>query len=271
MKYKILLLLLAFFGILYAKGAKLLLLETYKDQNISGYLMSEKLDGIRAYWDGKSLLSRSGKVIHAPKWFVKNFPPFEMDGELWSKRGEFEYIQSVVMDKVPSGEWKKITYNIFEMPNQKGDLKKRLGVLQTYLKTHKIPHLKIIKQIVCKNKKHLESFFDEIKNKNGEGVVLRDENAPYIAKRTSKALKYKRYQDDECRVISHHKGKGKYKNMLGSFTCKLKNGTIFKIGSGLSENERKNPPKIGQEITFKYQGLTKHGKPRFPVFLHIRK
>jgi len=33
--------------------------------------MSEKLDGICAYWDGKELLSRGGKVIHAPKWFLK--------------------------------------------------------------------------------------------------------------------------------------------------------------------------------------------------------
>ena len=51
-----------------AWGAKpeLLLLETYKDQNISGWLMSEKLDGVRAYWDGEKLISRGGKVFAAP-------------------------------------------------------------------------------------------------------------------------------------------------------------------------------------------------------------
>ncbi|MBS9778884.1 MAG: DNA ligase [Campylobacteraceae bacterium] len=260
----------ALFSFLYAKSPELLLLKSYKDQNISGYLMSEKLDGIRAYWDGKNLLTRSGKKIHAPKWFTKLLPPFEIDGELWSRRGQFEYIQSIVMDKKPSKKWREITYNIFEVPNQKGSLMERLEVLKKYLKSHKLLHVKITKQITCKNKNHLEKFFKEVKNKGGEGVVLHDPKALYIAKRTSKALKYKDFLDDECEVVSYHKGKGKYEGMLGSFTCKLKNGVTFKIGSGLIDKERRNPPAIGQMITFKYQGLTKYGKPRFPVFLHVR-
>ncbi len=258
------------FSFAFAKSPKLLLLEQYEDQNITGYLMSEKLDGIRAYWDGKNLLSRSGKIIHAPKWFKKNFPSFEVDGELWSKRGDFEFIQSVVMDKKPSKGWKKITYNIFEVPNQKGKLIKRLEVLKKYLKSHQIHHMKIIKQTVCEDKKHLEKFFEEVKSKGGEGVVLRDPKAPYIAKRTTKALKYKDFEDDECEVVSYHKGKGKYEGLLGSFTCSLKNGVEFKVGSGLIDKERRNPPAIGKIITFKHQGYTKYGKPRFPVFLRVR-
>ena len=31
--------------------------------------MSEKLDGVRAFWDGKELISRTGDVFHAPAWF----------------------------------------------------------------------------------------------------------------------------------------------------------------------------------------------------------
>jgi len=77
---------------LFAQKPKLLLLKVYKDQNITGWVMSEKLDGIRAYWNGKNLLTRSGKIIYAPKWFTKNYPPFPIDGELWSKRGDFENI-----------------------------------------------------------------------------------------------------------------------------------------------------------------------------------
>ncbi len=267
---KKLILFLFLLNTLFAQNPKLLLLKTYKDQNVSGWLMSEKLDGVRAYWDGKNLLSRGGKILHAPKWFTKDFPPFAIDGELWSKRGEFEYIQSVVMDKKPSIEWKNITYNIFEVPSQKGGLMERLEVLDKYLRFKKILHVKIIEQITCKNKKHLEKFFKKVKQSGGEGIVLRDPNALYIAKRTSKALKLKGYEDAECEVVKHHKGKGKYKNVLGSFTCKLSNGVTFKIGSGLSDELRYNPPKVGSIITFKYQGLTKYNKPRFPIFLHVR-
>lgn len=256
---------------LVANEPKLLLLEKYKDQNISGWLMSEKLDGIRAYWDGERLLTRGGKEIHAPKWFTKNFPSFELDGELWSKRGEFEFVQGVVMDKNPSDGWHKITYNIFEVPHQKGSLKKRLHVLGAYLKTHKLSHVRIIEQFVCKGRLDLDRFFKAIIKKNGEGVVLRDPKAPYIAKRTKKALKLKSFDDAECKVTKHYKGKGKYKNVLGSFGCELFNGVEFKIGSGLSDKQRRNPPKIGQIVSFKHQGLTKKGKPRFPIFLRVRK
>lgn len=68
--------------LLLADKPNMMLLKTYKDQNITGWVMSEKLDGIRAYWDGKQLLTRKGNAIHAPKWFSKNYPPFEIDGEL---------------------------------------------------------------------------------------------------------------------------------------------------------------------------------------------
>ena len=68
--------------ILLADKPNLLLLKVYKEQNITGWVMSEKLDGIRAYWNGKNLISRGGKLIYAPKWFTKNYPPFSIDGEL---------------------------------------------------------------------------------------------------------------------------------------------------------------------------------------------
>ena len=118
--------------ILLANKPNLLLLKVYKDQNISTWVMSEKLDGIRAYWDGKHLISRGGKIIYAPKWFTKNYPPFAIDGELWSKRGDFENISSIVRDKTPSKEWKKITHNIFEVPNVKGGLFQRLIKVKPY-------------------------------------------------------------------------------------------------------------------------------------------
>ncbi len=112
--------------LLLAEKPKLLLLKTYKDQNISGWVMSEKLDGIRAYWDGRKLISRGGKVMHAPKYFTKDFPPFAIDGELWTKRSDFSHISSIVRDKVPSDEWRQVTYNIFEVPNATGGLFERL-------------------------------------------------------------------------------------------------------------------------------------------------
>lgn len=101
--------------------------------------------------------------------------------------------------------------------------------------------------------------------------MLRNPSAPYEGFRTSSALKLKAHQDAECTVSAHHKGQGKYENMLGAFTCKDDLGREFRIGSGLSNEDRRNPPPIGSIITYKYNGLTVNGLPRFPVYLHVRK
>ena len=267
-RYIIILLLPLF---LFANKPDLLLLKIYKDNvNIKGWLMSEKFDGVRAYWNGKKLISRGGKEFKSPLWFVKGFPPFEIDGELWSKRGDFDNVSGIVRTQTAHDGWQQLTYNIFEVPNQKGGLRNRLNVLKTYLKNNPNKYIKIIKQITCKDKKHLKKFLKEVENKDGEGIVVRNGEAPYIDKRTSQALKVKSFDDAECKVIGFNKGKGKYKNLVGSLACKMNNGKIINIGSGLSDELRKNPPKIGIIITFKYQGLTKNKKPRFPVFLKVR-
>jgi DNA ligase-1 len=252
--------------LVFANKPHLLLLKVYKDQNISGWVMSEKLDGIRCYWNGKNLISRGGKIIHAPKWFTKNFPPFEMDGELWTNRGNFNHISSIVRDKTPSSEWRKVTYNIFEVPHAKGNLFERLAKVKPY--ESKI--IRIIPQYPVHSKEEMFKFLKEVEKKGGEGVVVRDPNAPYIAKRTNKALKVKSFYDTECKVVGYTQGKGKYQGMMGAIKCELKNGKIFKIGSGFTKDERKNPPKIGDIVTFKYKEMTKNGVPRFPVFMRVR-
>jgi len=262
---------LHFFAILFltfldASNPKVMLLKTYKEQNITNWIMSEKLDGIRGYWDGKHLLTRHGNTIYAPKWFIKNYPPFAIDGELWSKRKDFEFISSTVRDKKPNDkDWRKIKHYIFDVPNAKGNLFKRLKKVKPY----ESDIIKIIPQYIVKSKKELKNFLKKIEQKGGEGVVVRDPNAPYFHKRSSKILKVKSFKDDECKVIGYTKGKGKNRGKVGSLICKFKNITI-KIGSGLTEKLREVPPKIGTIITFKYKELSKYGKPRFPVFLRVR-
>ncbi len=228
--------------------------------------MSEKLDGIRAYWTGKELLFRSGRPVHAPRWFIQKLPPFAVDGELWSKRGDFEHISSIVRDKEPSSEWKKIGYYIFDVPEAKGGLLKRLETLKPFCNdiVHLIPQKRI------SSKKALQNYLKKVEAKGGEGVVVRDQKAPYIPKRTAKALKVKSFLDDECEVVGYKKGKGKFAEKVGSLICRWR-GKSIKIGSGLTNELRIHPPRIGTLVTFKYKGLSRYGNPRFPVFLRVRR
>ena len=124
--------------------------------NITNWYMSEKLDGIRAYWNGKELLSKNGNKIYAPFWFIKDFPPFELDGELWTKRDDFENIQNIVLDANPSIKWDEITYNIFEIPNEKGNFDKRLEKINSWLDKNPNKFIKIIPQKICKNESELD-------------------------------------------------------------------------------------------------------------------
>jgi len=262
-------LVILFILFVYVHGQNLQKAKVYHGyENITGWLMSEKLDGIRGYWDGRQLKSKNGNIIHAPKWFTKDFPSFELDGELWTKRGDFENIQSIVLSDTPTDKWKEVTYNIFEVPNKEGNFTQRLQFARKYLQN--IKHVYIIKQIKCKNREHLNKFLNEIEKLAGEGVMIKNPNRSYFAGRSSSILKVKNFQDMEGKVISVNKGKGKFKNMMGSLTLLLENNVTFKLGGGFNLEQRKSPPPIGKYITFKYHGLTKNKKPKFASFLRVR-
>lgn len=250
---------------LFAQKPDLFLLEKYKDDtNITGWYMSEKLDGVRAYWDGEKLISRSGKVFAAPRFFTKDFPKYKLDGELWTKRNDFSNIVSIVNRKKEHNGWAKLTYNIFEAPQTKGNLLERLQ------KIKETKYIKIIKQIKVKSKQHLKDFLKAVEEKKGEGVVVRNGSTDYYTGRNRDALKVKSYLDEECEVIGYNKGKGKYHDKVGSLLCRMENRKVIKIGSGLSDEQRINPPEIGSIISFKYYGLTSKGNPRFPIFLRLK-
>ena len=256
---------------LFAEKPNLLLLKNYnKDINVSNWLISEKLDGVRAYWNGKELISRSGKAFAAPIWFTKDFPPFEIDGELWTKRGDFENIISIVNRQSPHDGWKEIAYHIFEVPNQKGGLLQRLNILETWLEKNSNDFIKIIPQKRCKSSEHLKKLLDEVEAKGAEGLVVRNPDTPYMDSRSNSSLKVKKSSDDECVVTGYTKGNGKFEGLVGALLCEWKEDKVLKIGSGLSLEDRKNPPKVGSEVTFKYNGLTKYGNPKYPVFLRVR-
>lgn len=256
------------------KKPELILLKPYQSKqqlNIKNWYMSEKLDGVRAYWDGHALYSRNGNRFAAPDWFIKGFPEFELDGELWTKRGDFEHIVSIVQKQSPHDGWHEISYQIFEVPNAPGNLSQRLDKIRLYLQNQPSSVIKIIPQQNCNGDAHLQSFLDEIEKLGGEGVVLRDPELSYHIGRSHSSLKVKRFQDAECKVTGYKEGRGKFKGLTGALYCQMADMRIITIGSGLTNDERKNPPAIGTIITYKYNGYTLKGKPRFPVYLRTRK
>lgn len=154
---------LLFASIMFAAKPELMLLQEWNGQDVSGWLMSEKMDGIRAYWDGQKLISRGGVELSAPAWFTEGFPPFAVDGELWSKRGDFETIISIVKKKEPHDGWKNIAFYAFDVPTENGGLIQRLVKLEYILNSIKLIIFALQNSLHVKIMKSSKAFFRRLK------------------------------------------------------------------------------------------------------------
>lgn len=239
--------------------------------DVTHYLVSEKLDGVRAIWDGKQLKSRKGNVINAPAWFIKDLPNTPLDGELWLARGKFDELSGAVRKDIPiDAEWQNISYQIFELPNAKGDFNARVKRIAEIVKLANTPYLKAVAQFHVKNEAELNKKLKQVVANGGEGLMLHRADAEYITGRSNVLLKLKLLLDAEATVIAHLPGKGKYLGKLGALLVEAQDGIRFKLGTGFSDEQRDNPPKIGSLVTYTYLDKTKSGKPKFASFLRVR-
>lgn len=253
------------------KGQLMLANEYDDDINLLHYCMSEKLDGIRAFWDGEQFYTRNGHPINAPKWFIKDFPNTKLDGELWAGRGGFSKVQRTVLDDIPNeDDWKHIRYMAFDVIHEKARFTFRSEWLKHAVYKAKSPYLDRVKYEIIPSRDVLFEKLEQIEKQNGEGIMLRKFSSLYQNGRSDDLLKLKSYQDDEAVVIGYKPGKGRNALKTGSLYVEWKAGKRFYIGSGLTDELRENPPALGSKVTFRFNGYTQTGLPRFARFVHIR-
>jgi DNA ligase-1 len=239
--------------------------------DVTRYWVSEKFDGVRAQWDGHTLRFRGGGLVPAPAWFTAHFPAVPLDGELWIARGQFDRLSGTVRRIEPvDAEWRQIRYLIFELPDAAGDFSARIQQMQAYVSHANVPWLQVVEQTRVASHAELKTRLDAITHAGGEGLMLHRADAPYVTGRSDVLLKLKPWLDAEAVVVGYTPGKGKYQGMTGALTVERPDGKRFRIGSGLSDALRRQPPPIGSRITYRYQHLTKNGLPRFARYLRIR-
>ena len=237
----------------------------------TGYLVSEKYDGVRAVWDGRQLRFRSGLPVPAPAAFVQRLPPVPLDGELWLGRGQFEALSGLVRRLSASdADWQGLRYMVFDLPWAEGGFATRHALLQGLLRQHADPALVAVAQASLPDRSALLQRLDAVVQGGGEGLVLRRADAPYAAGRSAAMLKLKPWQDAEAVVLAHLPGRGRHAGRLGALQVRNDAGQVFHIGTGFSDAQRVAPPAPGQRITFAYRGLTEAGVPRFASFLRQR-
>jgi len=254
-----------------ANAAELMLPQIYSGQvDVSGWLMSEKLDGVRGNWDGKQLLSKHGHQLFPPTAFIRDLPPFPLEGELWGGRGNFARTVAIVRQQQPHDGWLQLKFAIFDVPEAPGGFSERIEQARGWFVTHSSQYAFVIPQQQVENKEQLQQELQRVEALGGEGLIVRQPDALYRSGRSAEILKVKSFEDAEATVVAHLPGHGRNTGRLGAMLVELEDGTRLRIGSGFSDAERESPPPVGAVITFKYYGKYASGIPKFPAFLRIR-
>ena len=239
---------------------------------LDGYWVSEKLDGVRAYWDGAQLWSKGGNRIAAPEWFTRGYPDQAMEGELWMGRGRFAEVSAAVRRLRPQAqEWRQIRLMLFDLPESRQPFAVRVQEMRALVAASSSYTLEVVTQTPATDHDRLMQQLDKVMARGGEGLMLHHGDSVYHAGRSDAVLKVKSYQDAEARVTGHVVGQGKFAGMLGALQVETDDGRRFRLGTGFSDAERRDPPPIGSTVTFKYYGLTATGLPRFASFLRVRR
>jgi len=244
----------------------LMLANLYRaDISLAEYWVSEKFDGVRGYWDG-------GEPINAPSWFIADWPQIPLDGELWAGRGRFARAVSTIRQAQPDDvAWREIKFMLFDLPAHPGSFSERDAELERVAASINQPWVRHVKQSRVRNVAALRATLARVVKQGGEGLMLHRGSALYRAARSDDLLKLKPYLDAEARVVAHLPGQGKYAGMLGALEVETEAGLRFKLGSGLSDAERRAPPALGCWVTYRYNGFNaKTGIPRFARFLRLR-
>lgn len=257
----------------------------------TGWWMSEKLDGVRAYWDGKNFYSRLGNQFPAPDWFKQGLPPTPLDGELWCGRRQFRRCLSIVRNRASGSLWEYITYLVFDAPACRQPYEERVEhIKRVVVPTSKpgapaataargsngadpagpgCPFAAPVGVVICEGREHLQRELTTVDRKGGEGLMLREPRSSYEHKRSKVLRKVKSVHDEEAKVVGHEGGRGR-SFRLGALTLMTPDGRQFSCGTGFSAEDRRSPPAIGSIVTYRFTELMDNGYPRFPVYVGPR-
>lgn len=236
------------------------------------YWVSEKLDGVRALWDGQTLRFRSGRPIAAPAWFTASWPDQALDGELWMGHRLFDRVSAAVRRSQPDeAEWRSLRYMVFDAPDRTSNFTERLARIQRLLEQGRLgAWVQAVAQYRVANAAELARHLSRVLEAGGEGLVLHQADALWQSGRSEALRKLKPVQDEEARVVAHLPGKGRLQGRLGALLVEMPSGQRFALGAGLSDADREKPPQVGAWVSYRYRDRTPSGLPRFATYWRER-
>ena len=237
------------------------------DMDLAGYLVSEKFDGVRAIWDGRSLRFRCGRAIAAPSCFTAGWPDTALDGELWGGRGRFDVTSASARRSAPDdAQWRALRLMVFDLPGSAGSFAQRAARIETLVHASASSALVAVDQRVMADRAALRQRLDSVVRGGGEGLVLHRADAPWAAGRSTAVRKLKPLQDAEAQVLACEAGHGRLAGLMGALRLRNLSGVEFRIGTGFTDEQRRHPPAVGSWITYTHRGHTPSGVPRFASY-----
>lgn len=258
-----------------------------KKHKITGSWSAEKkLDGLRLVLVDGVAYTRNGKpqssVDHILEQLASkiDLSAYVVDGEVMSgaefnvgsgniRRSENDPTAVYhVFDIVDREEWRLKKTAPFG--SRRDDLYRLLGQAD-------LPNVKVVENIKLPSvvtPESLEAMRDRFIELGFEGVMLKDNNAPYTFKRSKNLLKIKLFETVDVPVVGFEEGKNKNKGTLGSVLVDL-NGVVSEVGSGWSDEDRaeiwNNQDKyMGKILEVQFQNLSPTGCMRFPTVVRWR-
>ena len=255
-----------------ADAPALLLAQVYRPGlPLQDYWVSEKYDGVRGFWDGRTLRTRGGETVQAPAWFTAGWPEVPMDGELWAGRGRFSHAQSTTRQQQPGDvAWRQIRFMVFDLPGDKGTFDQRLPALNALVESLGQPWVQAVPQRRVANDAALQALLHRTVRAGGEGLMLHRGASLYRAGRSDDLIKVKTHEDTEARVVAHLPGKGRHAGRLGALLVETPSGQRFRLGADFSDADRESPPPVGSWVTYRFRGTHNGGLPRFASFVRAR-
>jgi DNA ligase-1 len=168
-----------------------MLANRFSGQDVAGWWLSEKFDGVRAFWDGEVIRTRTWRAVAAPKWFTAQLPNgIALDGELWGGRGTFQLASELArFQRGNDSAWLQMRYAIFDAPTT--DAVRVEQRIERAAELARGDFAFAVTHRVCTSGSDALAAMREIVSGGGEGCVVKRPGSCYAFERSSDWLKIK--------------------------------------------------------------------------------
>ena len=238
-------------------------------EDLTSFWWSEKLDGVRVFYDGKDLITRGGKTVRAPRDLLLNLPEgLQLDGELWAGHNTLDRVLAAMQVGPPDPTWNQIRFMVFDSPQWSDEsFEERYQRLLEQRTDHPEEPWELVVQHRVRSFGELEKRVKKVTRVGGEGVVLRHKEALYRKGRNSKmALKWKLSEFIEGVLVGQHRKRSEAAADVPGVSWVVEALENRRFLVRIYEHDVTPELVPGARVMISVRGLTKDGNPRFPQF-----